>query len=321
MVITAAGRAIHPPGRFPVRLMREAAALLLLALGSHPLRALTLVTRTVPSSARQRVGPSVIVGRGRCSDNVWLLNNERQLIQISPSRTVTIRQVRGLQPEDQPWGLACLSDQTTWTLASARFLARIGPDGSIVERLTLSTPWIGLFGAGDRLLFAPLHPAVGSPALATASPRRTWSTRSWRGLLTRGAGSRGNVFAQNLVNCGMATGPGLPCWFPGETSIWLSDGTRASRYAFPWVRGDGVDPSLPLRDVVFVEHDRVWLLANSSHLVDGRRVAGRLLIGSTAGHELARMDLNPPARLVIFATATSCLLLTAGGELMEVFAQ
>ena len=154
--------------------------------------------------------------------------------------------------------------------------------------------------------------------LATASPRRPWSTRPWRGLLARAAGSRGNLIAQNLVNCGLATGPALPCWFPGDTDVTLSDGTRPGHHAFPDQRS-GVDPSLPLRDAIFVEHDRVWLLANSPNLVDGRRVAGRLLLGTAAGRELAHVDLNPPARAVIFATDKSCLLLTVGGDLMEVF--
>jgi hypothetical protein len=203
-------------------------------------------------------------------------------------------------------------------LASPRTLARIGTNGAIVERVVLPIPWIALFGSGHRLLFAQLHPIMGLPVLATARPRYLRSTRPWLGLLARAPGARGNVIAQNLVNCGLPMGKTLPCWFPGDTAVTLSDGTRSRRHAFPWINGDGVDPSLPLRDIAFVDHDRVWLLATSSNLVSGRHAAGRLLLGTANGRELARVDLNPPARALLFATDTRCVLLTVAGDLMEV---
>ena len=75
---------------------------------------------------------------------------------------------------------------------------------------------------------------------------------------------------------------------------------------------------MPLRDIAFVERGRVWLLATSSRLFAGRRAGGRLLLATTEGREIARIDLDPPARLVLAATDTSCLLLTIRGDLIEV---
>lgn len=269
--------------------------------------------------ASRTINDSVIVGRARCPDSRWLLNGARQLMEISPSnRTVAIHPVRGLEREDQPWGLACLTDQTLWMLTTPRTLARVGRDGAIVERLSLPAPWIELFGAGDRLLFERMPPVIASPVLATSRPRSPQASRPWPGLLARTAAARADVLATNLVSCGLANGPTVPCWFPSDTQVVLSDGTQIRRHSFPWIRAADVDPAAPLRDVAFVERGRVWLLATSSRLYQGRRAGGRLLLATTEGREIARIDLDPPARLVLAATDTSCLLLTVRGDLVEV---
>src|SRR5207237_358161 len=143
----------------------------------------------------------------------------------------------------EPWGLACLSDGTAWTLATPRILARISSDGTVAERVHLDNPWVEMFGAGDRLLYAQAPALAGSPVLTIGSPRRLQHGRPWAGLLARAAASQPNR---------------------------------------------------------------------------GRRAGGRLHLGTVDGRELARVDLNPPARALLFATETSCILLTIGGELMEV---
>jgi hypothetical protein len=41
------------------------------------------------------------------------------------------------------------------------------------------------------------------------------------------------------------------------------------------------------------------------------------LLATTQGPVLARLDIDPPARLILAATETSCVVLTVGGDLVE----
>jgi hypothetical protein len=110
----------------------------------------------------------------------------------------------------------------------------------------------------------------------------------------------------------------VPCWFPAELQIVSSDGAQVQRHSFPWIQDADVDPASPLRDAAFVERGRVWLLANSSRPYQGRRAGGRLLLATTVGREISRINLVPPARLLLACTDVSCLLLTVRGDLMQV---
>jgi hypothetical protein len=153
--------------------------------------------------------------------------------------------------------------------------------------------------------------------LTMGKPGQLQEARPWAGLLARAAASRTDLLARNLVNCGLITGRFLPCWFADDIEVALSDGTHSRRVPLPWIRAADVDVTTPLRDVAFVGRDRVWVLA-ASNAARGRRAGGRLHLGTVAGRELARVDLNPPARALLFATESSCVLLTVSGELMEV---
>ena len=269
------------------------------------------------------VGKAVIVGRAQCAGEVWLLNESRQLIRVTPSETpptVTVYEVRGLSRDDRPWGLACLSDHSLWTLARPRALARLTRNGHVAERVTLLVPWIALFGAGDRVLFEPAPPLVASPVLATALPRLSGNGRPWPGLITQPTGTRAELLGRNLVACGLVSGSAVPCWFAGDTHVVLSDGIRSDRFSFASMRSADVDTSAPLRDIAFVGQGRIWLLPTSSRAERGQHAATHILLATPAGSETGRLALESPARLLLAASETRCLLLTVRGELLEVTA-
>lgn len=311
------GRGHASPGSSSPNRHRCGAVLVLLCgIAAPPAATASLQSRIL--AADRSVGASLIVGRAQCADGVWLLNESRQLIQIALDRKISIRPVRGLTAEDQPWGLACLAGRTLWTLANPRTLARVAQDGAVVERLPLQVPRIALFGIGDYLLFAPAPPMPASSALAFGPPHRLQEARPWPGLISQAASTRAELFTKNLVTCGLTTSSAVPCWFAEDTQVVMSDGPRVDRYAFPSIRAADVDGAAPLRDVALVGADRVWLLPTSLRRHDGRHAADRIILATTAGREISRLTLDSPVRLMLAATRSSCLLLTVRGELMEV---
>jgi len=171
---------------------------------------------------------SVIVGRSVCGGATWLLTEAGELVRVLPgAKQATSVRVRNGRGGDQPWGLACLDDGSLWTLATARALARIAPDGRLVERHELSQPWFALFAAGARLVYEPLPPATGKPVLAETRPGRLLVGKPWVGLVARrGTTDRMQDFA-NYVTCGIASYTILPCWFTDQSQVALSDGVNA----------------------------------------------------------------------------------------------
>jgi hypothetical protein len=269
---------------------------------------------TLPSA----VTSSLIVGRAVCNDRVWLLTENRELVDISPRRlTAFTRPVRGFDRDDRPWGLACLSDGSLWTLASPRVLTEITSDSRTTGRTTLRDPAVALFGVGDRLLIQVAPPVVSAPLLASAPPRHPAELRPWPGLVGRAPASRTDLFTDNLVTCGMATGRDVPCWFANDTLVTVSDGLRTRRVAFPFVEAAGIDRAAPIRDLAMVSAGRAWVLATSTKSVSGRRSGGRLFL-SDGGREVARIDVAPEARMIVSADEATCLLLTVKGHLLEV---
>lgn len=300
--------------------------MLIIAVLAHPhdVAAANLRGRLLHFS--RLVPQGVIVGRAACSSDeppgslrtVWLLNESHQLIEISPAaRTVTVHAVRGLRSDDAPWGLACLTDQTLWTLVTPGTLGRIAYDGLVAERVSLQVPSIALFGAGTRLLLETLPLAAASAVFTTRSPHRPSEGRPWPGLMVRSGPQPANVLKRNIVNCGLAEGSAIPCWFPGEARVSVSDGTHADERLLSWLRGTTIDSSAPLRDVA-VFGDRWWLLTGSPQLVVSRRVGGPLVLATARGSELGRIEVSPPPRIILGATDSICLLLNTQGEVWEV---
>src|SRR5262249_40391757 len=92
-----------------------------------------LRARALPTTVH--VPASTIVGRSVCGDTAWLLTDWPELISVSiPQRTTVVREVAGIKASDQPWGLACLTDASLWTLVNPRTLARLTPGGVVQER-------------------------------------------------------------------------------------------------------------------------------------------------------------------------------------------
>ena len=291
----------------------------------HDAAAADLPSRTIQFS--QSVPDGVIVGRAVCGgagglesrgSAVWLLNDTHQLIEVAlATRTVAVHPIRGLRADDAPWGLACLTDQTLWTLVTPRTVGRIAHDGLIAERLSLQAPSIALFGVGTRLLFESLPLAAASAVFTARSPRRPSEGRPWPGMMVRSAPQRADLLKHNIVNCGLADRSAIPCWFLGDLRVSLSDGTHTDGRAFSWLRGAAIDSSAPLRDVA-VFGDRFWLLTGSPRLAASRRVGGALVLTSASGRELGRIEASPPLRVILAATESRCLLLNIRGEVLEV---
>ena len=274
------------------------------------------------ASALTRAGlvpNALIVGRASCLGTSWLLTEEAQLVEISgDGRSVGIHQAVGLKPEERVWGLGCLSDGSLWTLASARTVARLGRNGHIQERIELRVPRVALFGTGERLLFQALPTAEGAPALATSPPRQPESVRAWPGLIARAAGTREQQLTRNLLNCGLGFERWLPCWFPDDMRFSLSDGSASRAIELPALRAAAVDPTAPIWDIALSAANRFWLLAGSRRRLDGRRAARQLSWIVEGAARTVSLEIDPPARLIVAADESRCLLVTTQGSVMEV---
>jgi hypothetical protein len=273
----------------------------------------------VHMSSSTRMPPSLIVGRAVCSHGTWLLTEHPDLILIThPARQVTIHRLEGLRTNDRPWGLACLTDGTLWSLATPRVLIRISAEGVVRERVELRFPRVAMFGWGDRLLFIDLPMLIAKPLLATAIPRARGESMPWPRFLGRAAEARADLVARNLVNCGIGNGRRLPCWFADERRVVVSDGVSANTVSFAALSARDVAPATPIWDLAMGGADTVWLLASARGSAGAAVSGARLIKTDGRGTELATLALVPSARMIVAATATTCVLLAADGRLMEV---
>jgi hypothetical protein len=276
------------------------------ALTSH-------IVRSTPATS-----DSLIVGRAVCHGRVWLLNEHLDLTEITSATLATATHaVTGFHRDERPWGLACNADQTIWTLPGARTMARITSAGKVVDRRPLNVPITALFGIGDRLLLAPAPPVVGFPLLASTVPDRPDERRAWPGLLGRAAASRVDLFARNLVACGIGFDRELPCWLTDATEVVVSNGVQVRRMSMSFAGTADIDREAPIRDVALVDTTRAWVLTTSARMVNGRR-AGRRLLFVAGQRPLAELVLPLSSRLIVAADATRCVLLTVDGQLIEV---
>jgi len=265
------------------------------------------------------VPDSLIVGRASCLGSSWLLNEDRQLVEISnDGRLIRIHAVSGLAPAERVWGLGCLSDGSLWTLASARTVARLDGTGRVLERVQLEAPRVALFGAGDGLLFQGLRVAVGSPALAVSPPRQPGSVRPWPGLNARAASAPEQRIARNLVSCGLGVDRRVPCWFADDNRFSISDGLTSRSVELPELNAFVVDQAAPIWDVALHAGKGFWLLASSRGRRDDRRAGGRLLRVSDTHESTVSVALDPPARMIIAADDFRCLLVTINGGVVDV---
>ena len=265
------------------------------------------------------VDATAIVGRAVCGESTWLLTRSADLIRIGHAdhRPVT-RAVRDLRPGDPFRGLACVDDGSLWTLATGHQLARITSEGAIAERHTFLFPQLMLFGIGNRLVLLGLPVVPQRPLLASSLRVDPEHVQPWVGLLGRAAVGTRDTLMSNLVGCGIGSGSAIPCWFADQGQLSISDGRVSRSVSLPWLVRKGIDRSAPLRDVALLPDHSMWVLAASTESPQGRRVGGRLSRANAAGSEWQSLELTPPARLIVSADASTCVLLTTTGMLMKI---
>lgn len=278
--------------------------------------AAALESRTVTGPGL--VSDALIVGRAACGATAWLITDARQLVEISvAARAVTTYDIHGLRSDDRPWGLACTADGTLWSLASPHAVARLSRDGRVVERIECERPLVALFASRHRLVFQQLPVTIGAPLLMWSATKALSDARVWPGLIGRPGSAKTEPVQANLITCGIGFDGKLPCWFPDQATITLSDTTTIAVHPVP-LGGPGVDRTLPVWDVALASPADLWILLTAERSFNGRRTGVRLVRDSRRGLPRRQIELGSPARLILSATETTCVLLGARGELMEV---
>jgi hypothetical protein len=195
-------------------------------------------------------------------------------------------------------------------------------DGRVVERVRLDRPRFGIYGAGERILLQQPPAGVGKPLLAAGLPRKPPGFIQWPAPVSQQARSRDEQLWANLVSCGIGVSGDVPCWLANQSRLAISDGTPSHTAVLElrFVRDAAIDDTAPIWDVALAGASRVWVLASARAGPDGRRVGGRLTKSSRRGSDEGSVDPSPPARLILWAAEDRCVLLSATGQLLEVFA-
>jgi len=284
-----------------------------------------LMTNTLPLPHRDlptagHVDHHVIVGRARCGGVTWLLTDAPELIEVKlTERSIVGRSVRGVRPDERPWGLACVGAGDLWTLASARTLARLSSSGDLLSRTKLRQPRLNLFGVGEWLVLQ--HPAstAGAPLLGAARLADVNRVQPWPGPTVRATSSSRLDLPSALVACGLGDGGRLPCWLTTQSRITVSDGASAHTAVVQpaFLSSTAVDRVVPLWDVA-LSSSTVWVLTSAAFGEGGHRVGGRLTRSNLQGDDLGGAEVRPRPRLIVSATDRSAVVLTSAGSLVSV---
>jgi hypothetical protein len=278
-----------------------------------------------PVVGTEMISGHVVDAGGR----VVLLAGGSTLVTIDlKERTLRTGRLR-LPPQEDCWGLARLADDSLWTLIGWNTAAQVSAAGAIERTIDLPVAHLGLFGAGDRLVFQQASLAAGTPALFAGRPgdlaRTPWSDMTTRAFDQLASGA---AAALNLVACGSSASREVPCWFPDEPVVWLiaADGaTRRiglaglSRVA-PETLINAKAPARPVRDI-YVERDGTMWVISTGKGPDGK-TPGRggwiLARYGPRGEPIDRRQLPELARLVLHAGRGRALVLTGPGMVAEV---
>lgn len=292
-------------------------------------------TTALPTAALVPVfGPVVSAETisGRVYDDeggVLLLVGGTSLVRIDIASRAQERTTIRLCEAERCWGLARLADGSMWSLKGRNAIVQFGSDGLILRELALQAPQLGLFGAGDRLVYqAGILPA-NTPALYASRPgdalRLPWSsmtTRPFEGLAS------GAAAALNLVGCGATARSEIPCWFPDEPALSLVTRAGETRRltleglprAAPEVLINASVPQRPVRDVFVDAGGTIWVLSTGTPLAGGKDLPGGWLLAryGPKGEPIDRRLLPKPARLILRAGAGRAVVLTGSGMVAEV---
>jgi len=276
------------------------------------------------------LGNELIVGHAIAGRTAWLAMGGDALIQVDlDSARFTRAALHPLNEGEHVWGLARTNAGEMWTLIGRTTLAQIENDGGIVRRIALDEPHVGVFGGGKELVFQimNLHPPA---AALEAGPPGGATRHSWGGMRIRDLPfTRGAVAALNLVSCGATAGAVMPCWFPDQPSLTLTDRSGASRdlvldglpVVAPELLLASDNPRRPIRDVLVTAANAVWVLGSgeSPGSEASARPGGWLLARyDLDGRLFRRAQLPEPARLILGVRDDTCLLLAWDGRVVEV---
>jgi hypothetical protein len=147
--------------------------------------------------------------------------------------------------------------------------------------------------------------------------------------------ARAAVAALNLVACGPTVTGTVPCWFPDEAAVTLTEPSGASRELMleglptvaPEVLLASENPRRPIRDAFVSAASDLWILGSGRPPESERgeetgaaaRPGGWLLARySGDGRLVRRMHLPEPVRLLLRPHEDSCLALAWDGRVVEV---
>jgi hypothetical protein len=176
------------------------------------------------------VANEVIGGRADDEAGVWLLVGGGDLVHVDLAAHRTRRASITLSAGEHCWGLARLQDGSLWTLKGRHAVIQIDPQGAISKDIALAEPHLGLFGAGDRLVYQQATFTPPGRALRAGAPGDT-TTAPWSEMNTRVFDriARASATALNMVACGASARAERPCWFPDESAVSLVDARGATR--------------------------------------------------------------------------------------------
>ncbi len=271
----------------------------------------------------------LIVGHVVLGSSAWVMTSADALIRVNLATRTHVRTIVGpLAAAEHVWGLAAGEGNELWTLVGRSVLARVAGDGRVVERVNLTDPHVGVFGAGKQLVYQVMSFTPPADALVTGRPggaeRVPWSRMRTRELpLARTA-----VAALNLVSCGSTATGTVPCWFPDQAAVTLTDPSGASReialeglpVVAPEVLLASENPRRPVRDAFVSETGAVWVLGSGEPPArdEPARSGGWLLARyDPSGRIVSRTRLQEPARIILGVRNDRCLLLAWNGNVVE----
>jgi hypothetical protein len=274
------------------------------------------------------VSHEVIRGRVDAAHVVTLLVSST-LVRVDLAARRESRIAIGVAPGAGCWGLARLDDGSMWTLKGHSALIRIETDGRVSSEIPLLEPHVGLFGAGERLIFqkaalTPPGPALtaGTPGAMTSAPWSAMQTRVFPGI------ARAQSTALNMIACGGSTGPARPCWFPDEAAVSLIDSTGNTRrltlpgliVVSPETLLAAENPPRPVRDAFVDRRGRIWVLSTGVPPGTTLDVPGGWLLARYTGEGTAdgQVRFDEPVRLILHADDERVVVLSGNGYVSEV---
>jgi hypothetical protein len=276
------------------------------------------------------IGNELIVGRVVAGSHAWLLTGGNAVVHVDLAAARHTRVVvNPVAEHEHLWGLASTGDGTFWTLVGRAVLAQMSEDGRLQRRIELAAPHVGVFGAGRELLYQVMNFQPPADALAAGppgeAPRRAWSRMRTRALPF----ARTAVAALNLVSCGATASGTIPCWFPDQAAVTVTDAPGHSREfqleGLPTLPAEVLlasdNPRRPIRDAFVSADNHIWILGSGEPPpAEAAPKPGAWVLAryDRDGRLLRRLQLREPARLLLNASDQRCVLLSWDGRVVEV---